>query len=80
VEFELDYEIQEKAQEVREKVASVRGELPRDAEMPVVERVGLRLPADPRRDARGPQSIRSITEFADKRVKPRLERIPASGA
>ncbi len=73
-------EIQEKAQEVREKVASVRGELPRDAEMPVVERV------DP--DSQpilvvmlaGPQSIRSITEFADKRVKPRLERIPGVGS
>ena len=80
VEFELDYEIQEKAQEVREKVASVRGELPRDAEMPVVERV------DP--DSQpilvvmlaGPQSIRTISEFADKRVKPRLERIPGVGS
>jgi HAE1 family hydrophobic/amphiphilic exporter-1 len=80
VEFDLDYEIQEKAQEVREKVASVRGELPRDAEMSVVERV------DP--DSQpilvvmlaGPQSIRSITEFADKRVKPRLERIPGVGS
>jgi HAE1 family hydrophobic/amphiphilic exporter-1 len=80
VEFELEYEIQEKAQEVREKVASVRGELPRDAETPVVERV------DP--DAQpilvvmlaGPQSIRAISEFADKRVKPRLERIPGVGS
>jgi len=80
VEFELDYEIQEKAQEVREKVAVVRGELPRDAEMPVVERV------DP--DSQpilvvmlaGPHSIRSISEFADKRVKPRLERIPGVGS
>jgi HAE1 family hydrophobic/amphiphilic exporter-1 len=80
VEFELDYDIQEKAQEVREKVASVRGELPRDAEMPVVERL------DP--DSQpilvvmlaGPQSIRTISEFADKRVKPRLERIPGVGS
>jgi HAE1 family hydrophobic/amphiphilic exporter-1 len=80
VEFELEYDIQEKAQEVREKVSAVRGELPRDAEMSVVERV------DP--DAQpilvvllaGSQSIRSITEFADKRVKPRLERIPGVGS
>ena len=65
---------------MREKVASVRGELPRDVEMPVVERV------DP--DSQpilvvmlaGPQSIRSITEFADKRMKPRLERIPGVGS
>ncbi len=80
VEFDLEYEIQEKAQEVREKVASVRGELPRDAEMPVVERV------DP--DSQpilvvmlaGPQSIRAISEFADKRMKPRLERISGVGS
>ena len=38
-EFELEYDIQDKALEVREKVGSVRGELPRDAESPVVERV-----------------------------------------
>ena len=39
VEFELEYDVQEKAQEVREKVAVVLGQLPRDVEMPVVERV-----------------------------------------
>jgi HAE1 family hydrophobic/amphiphilic exporter-1 len=80
VEFELEYEIQEKAQEVREKVSIARGELPRDAEASVVERV------DP--DAEpiltvmlaGPKSIRSISEFADKRIKPRLERIAGVGS
>ena len=80
VEFELEYDIQEKAQEVRERVSVVLGELPRDVEMPVVERV------DP--DSQpvlvvllaGPQSIRAISEFADKRVKPRLERIPGVGS
>jgi HAE1 family hydrophobic/amphiphilic exporter-1 len=79
VEFELEYGIQEKAQEVRDKVATSRRELPRDVEAPVIERV------DP--DAQpilavmlaGPQSIRSTTEFADKRLKPRLERIPGVG-
>ena len=80
VEFDLEYDIQEKAQEVRDKVAAVRGELPRDVETPVVERV------DP--DSQpilvvmlaGPQSIRTISEFADKRLKPRLERIPGVGS
>ena len=80
VEFDLEYDIQEKAQEVRDKVAAVSGELPRDVETPVVERV------DP--DAQpilvvmlaGPQSIRTISEFADKRLKPRLERIPGVGS
>ncbi|MEN8182779.1 MAG: efflux RND transporter permease subunit [Myxococcota bacterium] len=80
VEFELEYDVQAKAQEVRDKVAAVRGDLPRDVEPPVVERV------DP--DAQpilavmlsGPHSIREITELADKRLKPRLERLPGVGS
>ncbi len=80
VEFELDYEVQEKAQEVRDNVAAVVGDLPRDVEMPVIQRL------DP--DAQpilsillaGPESIRSISEFADKRLKPRLERIRGVGS
>ncbi len=39
VEFELEYDIQEKAQAVRDRVAAVRGGLPRDIRPPVVERV-----------------------------------------
>jgi HAE1 family hydrophobic/amphiphilic exporter-1 len=80
VEFELEYHIQDKAQEVRDKVAAVRGDMPRDIDPPVVERV------DP--DAApilvimlaGPHSIRSLSEFADKRIKPRLERIRGVGS
>jgi HAE1 family hydrophobic/amphiphilic exporter-1 len=80
VEFELEYEIRAKAQEVRDKVAAVRGELPVDVEAPVVDRV------DP--DAEpilavllaGSHSIRDITEFADKRLKTRLERIRGVGS
>ena len=80
VEFELEYEIQEKAQEVRDKVASARGDLPRDAEIPVVERMDPDSQPILAVMLAGPQSIRSITEFADKRLKPRLERIPGVGS
>jgi HAE1 family hydrophobic/amphiphilic exporter-1 len=80
IEFELEYDIQEKAQQVREKVAAVRGQLPDDVEPPVIDRV------DP--DAApilavlvgGPDSIRNLTEFADKRIKTRLERIAGVGS
>jgi len=80
VEFELEYDIQEKAQQVREKVAAVRGDLPADVEPPIVDRV------DP--DATpilsiliaAPSSIREVTEFADKRIKPRLERVRGVGS
>ena len=80
VEFELEYDIQEKAQQVREKVARVRGLLPPDAEPPVVERV------DP--DAQpilsvlvaASSSIREVSDFADKRIKSRLERVQGVGS
>ena len=80
VEFELEYDVQEKAQAVRDKVAAVRADLPRDVDAPVIERV------DP--DAMpilavmlsGPHSIREITELADKRLKPRIERLPGVGS
>jgi hydrophobic/amphiphilic exporter-1 (mainly G- bacteria), HAE1 family len=80
VEFELEYDILKKAQEVRDKVAAARADLPHDIEPPVVDRV------DP--DAApilavmlgGPHSIRTLSEFADKRIKPRLERIPGVGS
>jgi HAE1 family hydrophobic/amphiphilic exporter-1 len=80
IEFELEYDVQEKAQQVREKVAAVRGDLPSDVEPPIVDRV------DP--DAQpvlavllaGPYSIRSLSLLADQRVKTRLERIPGVGS
>jgi len=80
VEFELDQDVHVKAQEVRDKVAEAVGELPVDAEPPVVSRV------DP--DAQpilsvlvaGPQSIRALSELADKKLKPVLERIPGVGS
>jgi HAE1 family hydrophobic/amphiphilic exporter-1 len=80
VEFELEYDVQEKAQQVRERVAAVAAALPEDAEPPVVDRV------DP--DAQpvlaillsGPYSIRSLSEYADKRLKPRLERVHGVGS
>jgi HAE1 family hydrophobic/amphiphilic exporter-1 len=80
VEFELKYDIQEKSQQVRDRVAAVRGELPLDIEPPVIDRV------DP--DASpilaillsGPYDIKGLSELADKRLKPRVERIAGVGS
>jgi HAE1 family hydrophobic/amphiphilic exporter-1 len=80
VEFELEYDIHDKAQEVRDKVAAVRGELPRDVEAPVVDRVDPDSTPILAVMLAGPQSIRTLSEFADKRIKPRLERIPGVGS
>jgi HAE1 family hydrophobic/amphiphilic exporter-1 len=80
VEFGLEYDIKEKSQQVREAVAASRGDLPRDAEPPVIERVdpdGAPILAV---ILAGPHSIRTLSEFADKRIKPRLERIRGVGS
>jgi HAE1 family hydrophobic/amphiphilic exporter-1 len=80
VEFELEYDIREKAQEVRDKVAAVRGELPRDIDPPVVDRVDPDAAPILAVMLSGPHSIRALSEYADKRVKTRLERIPGVGS
>ncbi len=80
VEFELDYDVHEKAQEVRDKVAAVRGDLPRDIEPPVVSRVDPDSAPILVVMLAGPQSIRSLSELADKRIKPRLQRVPGVGS
>jgi HAE1 family hydrophobic/amphiphilic exporter-1 len=80
VEFELEYDVQLKAQEVRDKVAEVRGELPRDVEAPVVSRVDPDSAPILAVMLAGPQSIKALSEFADKRVKTRLERVPGVGS
>ncbi len=80
VEFGLEQDVHRKAQDVRDKVGEARGNLPVDAEAPIISRV------DP--DASpiltvllsGPQSIRALSELADKKIKPRLERVPGVGS
>jgi HAE1 family hydrophobic/amphiphilic exporter-1 len=80
IEFELEYDIQEKAQEVRDKVAAVRAELPRDIDPPVIDRVDPDSMPILAVMLAGPDSIRSLSEFADKRIKPRLERVRGVGS
>ena len=80
VEFELEYDIQAKAQEVRDKVAEARGDLPRDIEPPVVGRVDPDSSPILAVMVAGPQGIGPLSEFADKRIKPRLERVRGVGS
>jgi HAE1 family hydrophobic/amphiphilic exporter-1 len=80
VEFELEYDVREKAQEVRDKVAAVRGELPHDTEAPVIDRVDPDAAPILAVMLSGPHSIRALSEFADKQLKTRLERVPGVGS
>jgi HAE1 family hydrophobic/amphiphilic exporter-1 len=80
VEFELESDIQEKAQAVRDRVAAARDELPRDVRPPVVERVDPDAAPILAVMLSGKGSIRALSELADKALKPRLERVSGVGS
>jgi HAE1 family hydrophobic/amphiphilic exporter-1 len=79
LEFELNRNVDVAAQDVRDKIAAIRSELPLDSEPPVIEKF------DPD-DApilsivlSGQSSIRELSRYADDVIKPRLESIGGVG-
>jgi HAE1 family hydrophobic/amphiphilic exporter-1 len=80
VQFELEEDVHRKAQDVRDKVASARGDIPAETEPPVVGRVDPDATPILALLLSGPQSIKTLSELADKKLKPSLERIPGVGS
>jgi HAE1 family hydrophobic/amphiphilic exporter-1 len=78
--FVLERNVQEAANDVREKVSAVLSRLPPGTELPVIEK------ADPDSApilavvVSGQRSAREITELADKRIKRQLETVKDVGA
>jgi len=78
--FVLERDVQEAANDVREKVSAVLSRLPAGTEMPIIEK------ADPDSApvlavvVSGRRSAREITEIADKRIKRQLETVKDVGA
>ncbi|MBU0984802.1 MAG: efflux RND transporter permease subunit [candidate division Zixibacteria bacterium] len=80
VEFELEVPAAEAAQEVRDKVSQIRGQLPDDIEEPIISKFDM--------DAQGVMSItvsgrrtqREITQLVKDRIKPRLEAVTGVGS
>jgi HAE1 family hydrophobic/amphiphilic exporter-1 len=79
VEFELGYNVDVKAQQVRDKVAVARPRLPLDIEDPVVERLDPDSMPIISVMLGGPLSIRELSEVAEHVVAERLERLPGVG-
>lgn len=73
IQFDLEKDGDVAAQEVRDKVSSILGDLPRAAESPIVQK--LETDAEPVLSIAlsGPVPIRDITEFADKTIKRQVE-------
>jgi HAE1 family hydrophobic/amphiphilic exporter-1 len=80
LQFELEEDVETKAQDVRDKVALARRDLPLEAEPPIIEK--LDPDADPILSVMvaGDLPLRELTAFADDVVKERIERIPGVGA
>ena len=79
VQFVLEKDTDVAAQEVRDKVNTILRDLPKDADPPIIQKfdpdsipvIGIALS--------GPAEIRDITEFADKKLRRRLESISGVG-
>ena len=76
VTFELDRDIDSAAQDVRDRVATVLRDLPRDTDPPIVSKSDQDLSPVLTIAVSGERSQRELTEIADKIVKVQLERAP----
>ncbi|HMO13025.1 MAG TPA: efflux RND transporter permease subunit [Pirellulaceae bacterium] len=80
VEFELGRNIDIAAQDVRDKVAAIRAELPLGIEPPIVEKFDPDSAPIMSITLAGPTSIRELTRVADSVIKPQLGGIDGVGA
>jgi HAE1 family hydrophobic/amphiphilic exporter-1 len=80
VEFYLERNLEQAAQDVRDKVAAVKNRLPRDTEPPVIEKISPEDQPIVWIAAWGDRSIKDLTHYADKVLKRDIEKIPGVGS
>jgi HAE1 family hydrophobic/amphiphilic exporter-1 len=80
VQFLLDKNADVAAQEVRDKVAGIVAQLPRETEPSVIERVDFDAAPIISISVYGSRPLRELTEIADKRIKQRLESMRGIGS
>ncbi|MCB1184928.1 efflux RND transporter permease subunit [bacterium] len=80
IEFELSRDVDEAANDVRDRVSRVRGELPREAEDPVVAKVDVNAqPIIWLAVSSDNHSTLELSDYADRILKERLQRLPGVG-
>ncbi|MGV3772000.1 MAG: efflux RND transporter permease subunit [Verrucomicrobiales bacterium] len=79
VTFNLDRNIDNAAQDVRERVAAAIRELPLEADPPIITKFDNDLSPIMTLSFSGQRSLRELTELADKQIKTQLERAPGVG-
>ena len=80
VEFHLERNVEQAAQDVRDKVAAVRNRLPKDTEPPVIEKISPEDQPIVWIAVWGDRSIRDLTHYADKVLKRDIEKIQGVGS
>jgi len=80
VEFKLEVDGAEATQDVREKVAGIRGKLPQDIEEPVITKFDMESQGVMSITISGRRTQREITQIVKDRIKPRLESVSGVGS
>lgn len=80
IEFQLEKNVEQAAQDVRDKVAAVRNKLPRDAEAPIIQKISPEDQPIVLLAVWGDKPIKELTQYADKVLKRDLEKIPGVGS
>jgi hydrophobe/amphiphile efflux-1 (HAE1) family protein len=78
--FKLDADIRQSASDVRDRVATIRGTLPRDVRDPIVSRVDPTAQAVVTYALRTNRGSLATRRFAEDVVQPALERVPGVGS
>ena len=79
VEFELEEDIDVVSQEVRDKVASIRGDLPLEIEPPIIEKFDIDSAPILAVVLSGSIGIRELSDYADDVLKRRIESVSGVG-
>jgi multidrug efflux pump len=81
IEFELGRNVDEAANDVRDRVSRVRGSLPREADDPIIEKVDVNAQAIVWLGLSSPRhSNLELTDIADRILKDRIQRLPGVGS
>jgi HAE1 family hydrophobic/amphiphilic exporter-1 len=79
VTFLLDKNVDVAAQEVRDKVGLIRGDLPETAEDPIIQKLDTDAAPVVRIAVSANKSLREVTDIADKEIKERIESLNGVG-
>ncbi|MGD0338922.1 MAG: efflux RND transporter permease subunit [Bacteroidota bacterium] len=80
IQFKLEVEGKQAAQDVREKIAAIRSDLPTDIQDPIIQRIDpASVPIFTLSVSGGERSGKEITTFTKNEIKKRLENVPGVG-